>query len=141
MKTCGSVAMILLLGVGILFASCTAFLAKVNRDVQEKKQAEEAKLTPEEREERDRNEKLKNDNWRKGIQLQVEVKKYILSKLKAPSTAKIDLESKESADHKTIFVIGTVDSQNSFGAMLRSNVKASFDAQTLKQIEFDWQQP
>ena len=51
--------------------------------------------------------------------------------LKAPSTAKFNLNEREEVESATgtayIIVFGTVDSQNSFGAMLRSNIYAKLD--------------
>lgn len=47
-------------------------------------------------------------------------KRHIEAKLKAPSTAKFDLDTRlEGKSYKTV---GTVDAQNSFGASMRNNV-------------------
>jgi hypothetical protein len=141
MKSCGMFLFGLIVGTGLLFLSCTALLVKLNGDAMQKQRAEDAKLSPEERAEKKRERQLTEDNRKKGDRVKEEIQLFILKRLKAPSTATIKLESKESIDHKTIYVTGFVDSQNSFGAMLRSNVYAKFDAETLKQIEFDWDQP
>jgi hypothetical protein len=46
----------------------------------------------------------------------------VSSMLKAPSTAKFDSQARSSATSTSAWAVtGTVDSENSFGAMLRSN--------------------
>lgn len=51
---------------------------------------------------------------------------HVKDNLKAPSTAKFDLTSK-STGGGTFEVTGTVDSENSFGAMIRNNVTCSVE--------------
>lgn len=54
----------------------------------------------------------------------IAAERAIRDRLKAPSTAKFpgcwDYETRISRDEQTVWVIGHVDAQNSFGAMIRS---------------------
>ncbi|MEI6352835.1 MAG: hypothetical protein WCO35_02780 [Candidatus Nomurabacteria bacterium] len=65
------------------------------------------------------------------IEAEVFVQNQVEGLLKAPSTAKFNLSEREEVESATgtayIIVFGTVDSQNSFGAMLRSSIYAKLD--------------
>lgn len=76
-----------------------------------------------------------------GRRLEKEVEAYILKRLKAPSTAKINLTHGTDTAQTRIIVKGTVDSQNSFGAMIRNEVVAIYDAESLSPIDFIWNEP
>jgi flagellar biosynthesis/type III secretory pathway M-ring protein FliF/YscJ len=78
----------------------------------------------------------KNDS--NGAMLKRRLIEACKKKLKAPTTAKFDFGYDVSSDGKTIVVGGTIDSQNSFGAMIRSRVTALYNAETLEIINLDW---
>lgn len=76
-----------------------------------------------------------------GKRLQKDVEAYVLKRLKAPSTAKINLTHGTDTAQTRIIVKGTVDSQNSFGAMIRSEVVAIYNAETLEYVDLIWNEP
>lgn len=68
-------------------------------------------------------EKVDSKNKHEKFDALVQVQDYVKSKLKAPSTTEFEggTEGVTKINDTTFTVIGTVDSQNSFGAMLRAN--------------------
>ncbi|UYJ17392.1 MAG: hypothetical protein OGM58_02825 [Veillonellaceae bacterium] len=61
-------------------------------------------------------------------QMERQAKEMVKKVLKAPTTAEFDYKTFRYFKLKGIgTIIGTVDSQNSFGAMIRSNFKVQFD--------------
>ena len=72
--------------------------------------------------ERAKREAEEAERKRVGSQFDAEVtaRQFVLKRLKAPSTAKFVEESSMLSRDGTWLVVGAVDSQNSFGAMLRT---------------------
>jgi hypothetical protein len=137
MNGCGKVALI---GLGAVFVLCSGmmmFVFEGIRATNEAKEAREAKMTPEEKAREEKSEKAE----RNGRYLKRKLTEFVQSKLKAPSTAKINLTHSVSSDLTKISVQGTIDSQNSFGAMIRSNIVALYDAETLDCLSVNWDQP
>lgn len=81
---------------------------------------------------------LAERNDKAGMRLKRRLIESVTKQLKSPTTAKFDFGYQVSSDGKTIMVGGTVDSQNSFGAMIRNRITALYDAETEKLINLDW---
>ena len=137
MKTCGGLVLSFAVGLVLLFGSCVAFVTYATHDAAKREAAEDAKLTPEEKAAKGKAERVDAN----GMRLRRYLKEWVMTKLKSPTTAKVDLGYSVSQDLLVITVFGTVDSQNSFGAIIRSNIKATYDAETMECLSINWDQP
>ena len=119
MKACGVIAAI---AVVCLSLFCSGIVALV---------AFAPKPTPEQR----AASKAATEKWSKEATGKRMVQELVTLKLKSPTSAKFDLV----AGYKDgeMFVIGTVDSQNSFGAMIRAHILGEFKDGKLEKLTLD----
>lgn len=94
---------------------------KQAREEQERKQAEEKAL---EKAKKERQKRIDNNS----LNAYVYTEKIVKDNLKAPSTAKFSNQKYGYNEEYSRYVTsGSVDSQNSFGAMIRANFYAEYD--------------
>lgn len=123
-KACGIIAA---LGIGALMLFC-GFGALAFREAQKQIAETEAKMTPAEKAEREERRQKEKDraSQRASEIVMIRATEAVVTKmLKTPSVAKFTLEA-ATYDKRLVLVSGHVDSQNSFGAMLRTDVMARY---------------
>lgn len=106
----------------------------------EKIETEEERISREEKEKREAEEKAKKERQKRiaenSSNAYIYTEKVVKDNLKAPSTAKFSNQKYGyNEEHSRYVVSGSVDSQNSFGAMIRANFYAEYD-QDLTMIYF-----
>lgn len=102
---------------------------RIAREEQEKQKKEQKEY---EKAVKERQKRLDNNS----AELYVATEQLVKNNLKSPSTAKFSNQKFGYNEEKSIYVIsGSVDSQNSFGAMLRADFYAEYD-QDLEIIYF-----
>ncbi|MCI9000115.1 MAG: hypothetical protein HFJ26_04135 [Clostridia bacterium] len=107
---------------------------------EEKTETEEERIAREEKEKKQAEEKAKKERQKRitenSSNAYIYTEKIVKDNLKAPSTAKFSNQKYGYNEEYSRYVVsGSVDSQNSFGAMIRANFYAEYD-QDLTMIYF-----
>ena len=108
--------------------------------VEEKTETEEERIVREEKEKKKAEEEAKKERQKRitenSSNAYIYTEKIVKDNLKAPSTAKFSNQKYGYNEEYSRYVVsGSVDSQNSFGAMIRANFYAEYD-QDLTMIYF-----
>lgn len=111
-----------------------------NTVVEEKVETEEERIAREEKEKKKAEEEAKKERQKRinenSSNAYIYTEKIVKDNLKAPSTAKFSNQKYGYNEEYSRYVVsGSVDSQNSFGAMIRANFYAEYD-QDLTMIYF-----
>jgi hypothetical protein len=136
MKSCLAFFGLVFLVLIAFFVGAMMLVGGSVKRAQERQAIEDASMTPEEREAKKK--RLEHEGMVEGYKIAAirTTKEGILERIKAPSTAKMDLVAAYTPGNETITVTGTVDAQNAFGTFLRHSVKAIYDMKTNKSILF-----
>ena len=113
---------------------------KENIIVEEKTETEEERIAREEKEKKKAEEEARKERQKRitenSSNAYIYTEKIVKDNLKAPSTAKFSNQKYGYNEEYSRYVVsGSVDSQNSFGAMIRANFYAEYD-QDLTMIYF-----
>lgn len=131
-KACGVIAFICLACLVVFCGGAVLMFRSAQQEIVRR----EAAMTPEQKAEREQQRKKDNErrDERATEALLIKATEAAASKLlKTPSVAKFGLKA-STFDKRLVLVTGHVDSQNSFGAMIREKVAARWVDEKLASI-------